>query len=219
VPRKRFPLHAYAEWVAGEAIRKTPAVCVQAWIDDWGPVLEGLIAASSKYELVSLIGARIEFLGGLHRGTETDTNCEDFVAYCNDFLVPVQPRYAALHRMTDRPPGNGSDFFTMFRNKSLHGMTPAATAFVGDLDVIAWWVGYAPHVPDSGHLLVDDSGSLHVNCKLLRDELLASMSRFMDHLRSGTTRGFQRALWLRYKPRHMPTPAWAAAGIELGVPV
>lgn len=94
---QRLPLCSYADWVAGEAVRKTPAVCVQAWIQDWGRVFDGLIAVSAKYELVSLIGARIEFLGGLHRGTEKDTGYDDFVAYCNDFLVRIQPRYKALH--------------------------------------------------------------------------------------------------------------------------
>lgn len=106
----------------------------------------------------------------------------------------------------------------MFRNKSLHGMTPAATALVSNTEVVAWWVGYAPQVPDAGHLLVDNDGRLHVNGKLLRDELLASMQLFIVHLNNGSKTGFQRALWFRYQPRNMPRSAWEAAGKEHGLP-
>jgi hypothetical protein len=218
---QRHPLSTYADWVAGEAIRKSPGVCVETWIEHWGRVFGGMVSVSSMYELVALIGARIEFLGGLHRGTEGDTGCEDFIAYCNDFLVHVQPRYGALHCLTDRSSGNGSDFFTMFRNRSLHGMTPAATAFANNSEVIAWWVGYAPDVPETEHLLVDSHGRLQVDLERLREELLASMQRFVSHLKanSQSVRGFQRALWFRYLPRHLPRSMWEAAGVALGLPI
>jgi len=153
------------------------------------------------------------------------TNATEAITYCQRFLEPVQPRYAALHDLTGRGAA-GSEFFTMVRTKPLHGMTPAAVALPSGCEVIAWWIG-VDGIDRQNHLLVDASGKLHVSGCALAEELHDSLNSFSSHLRRGAgvdadgrtpRERWQRGLWARFCPSHVEPAGWMARGEALGIP-
>ena len=97
------------------------------WIPNWSRTLKAIQMAKGLFEIFSIICARWEFLGSLYRGTTDDTNYGDAVEYVSHFLKPLNQDYQNIHGMSGRG-SKSSEFFTMLRNKSFHGYTPAAIA-------------------------------------------------------------------------------------------
>jgi hypothetical protein len=198
---------------------------------DWGKAWNALEAVDSYFELVALVAARWECLGGLYLGTASGrSDCDEAVAYVARFVEPIQPRYADLHDVTLQQQ-KGSDFFTMFRNKPFHGVSPVPTAFHGDREVVGWAMGTRNEIPTADHLTIDARGNVVVNCTMVRDEMLSSMSAFADYLDANVAVAadvkvkdartpharMQRAFWWQNKPRHYAGD-WMKEGIALGIP-
>jgi hypothetical protein len=116
----------YADWTKGQVLLTNPADRVRTdWIVRWRITLDALIQADAIFEVLSVVAARCEFLGGLFSGVEGDTGEKDAIAYVNKFLVAINPAYRDIHDISGL--GNpGSEFFSIFRNKHFHGGTPAA---------------------------------------------------------------------------------------------
>jgi len=210
----RRPLANYAD-IEAQNHQRTPQDFVREWITHWSPTYAHMIWANGWYDVVALITARWAFLGALLVGNdEKDVGYDDAVQYSKVFLEKVQPLYGPLHNMTGDPKKTtGSDIFTMCRSKPLHGMTPAPVYFPDGDGVVTWWIGedIAPEM----HLRDDANGALHINVLMLRDELMASMILFAEHLEQGgapALEKFRRAFWARFTPIGYPKPDWMQAG-------
>lgn len=202
----------------------SPDNLVRQWVEQWGRTYNALDGAHAYFELASIIAARWEFLGGLYLGNVDGSDNSEAIAYVARFIEPIQPRYKALHDATGRGEV-GSDFFTMFRNKPLHGMTPAPSALQGDAELVGWWIGTGDGIKPSEHLTIDGRGNINVNVGLMRDEMLASMNAFAAYLednadtKDGRLPGarLQRSFWFRLKPRHFKSD-WMKVGNARGIP-
>jgi hypothetical protein len=65
-----FDLMNYADWVKQEVLSVTPEDRLRTdWIPNWNKTLQAIISAEGIFEVLSIICARWEFLGGLYLGT------------------------------------------------------------------------------------------------------------------------------------------------------
>ena len=218
------PLAEYADWAAREVLLPSPHKIIQDdWIPNWRRTLRAIQGAGGVFELLSIICARWEFLGSLYLGTTKDTSSTEAVEYVSHFLSPLNQNYRMIHNMSGQCT-NGSDFFSMLRNKPLHGYTPAAVAVRGGTEVIAWWIGSDARA-QKYHLQIRD-GVMHVDGSKFLSEFLASLDRFCLYLvqdqdiidgRTPSDR-WRRGFWARFKPKYMEKSIWMQEGYERGIP-
>jgi hypothetical protein len=214
----------YADWVRGEVLGKAPEDWMATWRRGWQGVFDALVQQEAIFELISIVSARWEFLGALYEGTEGKSDVAQAIAYVAKFLEPINRDYAGIHNMTGSRAG-GSDFFTMLRNKPLHGMTPAAAAIPGDREVIGWQIGV--HLPSPReHLKMDAEKRIGVDGTKLRDELLSSMDDFRAYISQNADQlhgrlpadRWKRGFWARFTPRNVSTKKWMSQGYGRDIP-
>ena len=217
-------LAEYAEWAAREVLLLSPQKRIQDdWIPNWSRTLKAIQRAEGLFELFSITCARWEFLGSLYLGRTEDTSSKEAVKYVSHFLEPLNQNYRTIHDISGQD-NSGSDFFTMLRNKPLHGYTPAAVAVQGGTEVIAWWIGSNPQAQK--HHLQIQNGVMHVDASKFLFEFLASLDRFCTYLvqdkdiidgRTPSDR-WRRGFWARFKPKYMARDTWMQEGYERGIP-
>jgi len=228
-----YPHKDYAWWVIrqlqGDDRTVTPSEMVRRHADGWRDVFNRFVAAGAPIELPALVVSRWEYLGSLYLGSvENRTDVAEAVAFCDRFLTQVNGQYQHVHNLAGRvaPPPGRSDFFTMFRNKPLHGLNPAPIHAADGSGVVAWWIGTG--ITDAAHLTVDPFGKLHLNEALLSIELVDVMKLYADYLDANTDwlggnylpqERWLRAGWARFRPHEQPWPDWLALGQPYGVPV
>jgi hypothetical protein len=164
-------LDVYKTWVAGEVMAQDPAKLTDNWATAWEKTLSPM-PTSGVFEHAALILAKWEFLGGLYNGAR-DTNAKDARAYARRFL----PAYEPVHNLSGRP-GVASDFFSMLRNRALHGFTPASV-LIENTDEVVGWRFNDPHL---AHLQTNAEGSVGVVPKQLQDDFIASVRQYAKYL-------------------------------------
>ena len=218
-----IPLAKYANWVANEVLSLSPYERIQNdWIPNWSRTLKAIQMAKGLFEIFSIICTRWEFLGSFYQGTTDNTNYKDAVEYVSHFLYPLNQDYQNIHDMSSR--GNrGSEFFTMFRNKSIHGYTPAAVALQNNTEVIGWWIGSNSQT-QKYHLQIHN-GLMHVDSNKFISEFLASLHGYSTYFmqdqdivggRRPSDR-WHRGFWARFKPLHIEGD-WMQEGYRRGIP-
>jgi hypothetical protein len=137
----------YANWAQGQvdqtqvdpANPAPPDQVIRNWAAMWNITLSALYnpaaGVTAAYEHASLVVARWEFLGALYRGTSGNTDVADARAYADRFLAAA---YGPLHNLSGTCAPGGSEFFSVFRNKSLHGFTPASVYRRRDGEAFGW---------------------------------------------------------------------------------
>jgi hypothetical protein len=217
-------LARYTDWAEEEVTRHEPHEQVRQWVDEWRPTFRAL-RRPGPYEHLSLVFARCEFLGGLYTGT-ADTDVAEARSWIDAFMVPVRAGYAALHNLSGRTP-NGSEMFSVYRNKALHGYTPAGVLAPGGGDVVGWWIPSRPHLGRHGV-------SVRISSHSLEADFFRALERFARYLDANVQRNanamrdnpgaqldpkhaFRRSFWLRFQPLHHPLAAWTASGVNKGL--
>jgi hypothetical protein len=214
----------YTNWAAKEVLSQIPEQRVRNdWIVSWSRTLNSIRTSDGIFELISTICARWEFLGGLYLGSTGSTDVQQAIAYVGRFLVPINGDYSRLHNMSGRAAG-GSDFFTMFRNKTLHGGTPAAIALMGNASVVGWWIGF-DELTQRNHLkIVNDN--MHVNGDMSLCEFLSSLDAFAAYLEQNLdllngrlpSARWQRGFWARFRPLYFDQNVWIQEGGARRIP-
>ncbi len=216
----------YADWVHGQ-VDVDPSVQTRQWSSEWKRLHDALSPpeVNGIFEFASIVVARWEFLGGLYLGKGT-TKAVDAREYMREFLVPENPLYAGVENLVTNPAPDRLDFFTMLRNKPLHGLHPTAIAGPDAKQVVTWWIGFTGIQPGQ-HLMVSADGELHIDCNLLFAELQGSMERYAQYLYEDThlinavnpTTRWRRGYWERFAPKFMPGPDWTQLGRDRGVKI
>lgn len=214
----------YADWVHGQ-VDVDPSVQTRHWSSEWNKLRDALSPpeVNGIFEFASIVVARWEFLGGLYLG-KADTDVTAAREYMREFLAPVNPAYLEVENLVQNPTQNGLDFFTMLRNKPLHGLNPAAVATQDAEHVVTWWIGFSG-IEAQQHLRVDKDGALHVDCNLLFAELQESMEAYAQYLDLDTHEidgatpkdRWRRAYWNSFKPKFMPDLKWKQKGTDRGL--
>jgi hypothetical protein len=203
----------------------TPDQRTREWAGGWRKTFEALANVNAVFDLAGLVIARWEFLGGLYLGTIEDTNVKDALAYARAFLQGVNSNYANVEQLVDRSQTHDRlDIYQMLRNKTLHGMNPAGIATDDGAGVVTWWIGTSG-IAKEHHLIVDSDGGLHVDCTMLFEELLTSVTDFAAYLEvNGAGKEglmpqarWRRGFWARFCPKSMKGPEWLAKSVLRGV--
>ncbi len=208
----------YAEWAENEVTKMDPVDLTRGWAGAWGRTLEAM-RTLGVYEHAALVVAKWEFLGGLYKGSET-TDVKEARLFAGRFLQKhIEPKYVDVHDLSGRCATDGSDFFTMLRNKPLHGFTPAAI-FREPADVIAW------SIPTELHLEKNAENNLCVSSISLQRQLVESADEFASYLatdKDGLGGGtnpkerWRRGFWARYCPAYYPRVDWMMDGHSRGL--
>ena len=220
------PFNKYADGIKAEVTRILPEERVRKdWIINWERTMRAIADADGIFELISLICARWEFLGSLYRGNTDKTNYKDAIYYTSKFLVPINAHYNKIHNISGRQNAR-SDFFTMFRNKPLHGGTPAAVTRKGEGDIVSWNIGFDKET-HTYHLQIRE-GRMHINGNIFLEEFISSLRGFADYLKENTQildldghqpeARFKRAFWARFEPLHYSHNDWMSEGYKRGIP-
>ncbi len=215
----------YADWVYHEVTSMPPHMRVlNDWQCNWCRTLNGIALAKGIFELISMVLSKCEFLGSLFRGNiNKETSAHDMVEYVTAFLQPVNQNYQNIHNLSGRP-NQRSEFFSVFRNKPLHGGTPAGILDANSQNIFTWWIGFSPSTR-ANHLTVVN-GSIHVDGNLLMDEFRQSLTAFALFLQANNrfsdnslpSERFQRAFWVRFLPLYLPIQDWLQEGTRRGIP-
>lgn len=215
----------YADWVYHEVTEMPPHLRVlNDWQCNWCRTLDGIAQADGIFELISVVLSKCEFLGSLFRGNiSKETDVHDMVEYVTAFLRPVNYNYQNIHNLSGRT-SQGSEFFSVFRNKPLHGGTPAGILDANSQDILAWWIGGSRTTRDN-HLTVVN-GRIHVDGNLLIYEFRQSLTNFAVSLQANNrfpdnslpSERFQRAFWVRFLPLYLEHQKWIQEGTRRGIP-
>jgi hypothetical protein len=214
----------YADWTKGQVLLTNPADRVRTdWIVRWRITLDALIQADAIFEVLSVVAARWEFLGGLFSGVEGDTGAKDAIAYVNKFLVAINPAYRDIHDISGL--GNpGSEFFSIFRNKPFHGGTPAAILLKNRKDLVGWKIGCIDATCAANHLQIKND-VIYVEGQKFVEEFMLSLNSYADYLEANTEQlggrlpvaRWQRGFWARFKPQNMSASVWMQEGVSRGI--
>jgi hypothetical protein len=192
----------YADKVQQEVTQGPPDQVTRNWGAMWNTMLSALYnppAITAVYEHASLIVARWEFMGGLYRGS-SPTSVADARAYADRFLRG----YASVHNLSGlRQPGE-SEFFSIFRNKSLHGFTPAGVHRPVPGDVYGWTIGHQP----AAHLHVNAGLTLQIDSATLQQDFTQSVADYAAYLTTNVDATFpmtpqerwKKGFWARFCP-------------------
>jgi len=216
----------YAEFVRQEVARLTPESSMRGHAAGWRNVLDDVYRAGKNprapgglFEVTAIVIARWEFLGGLYCGETNETHVEHAAAYARRFL----PKYSHLHNLGGHPHPSidACEFFSMLRNKPLHGFTPAGVFTHDKTGVVAWSIGAS-----TNHLALGSSG-VSVDCLTLVEDLCSSMEAFASVLEQDTEplvvgssrklvedsrpprERWIRAFWARFRPVGFEDPTGA----------
>jgi len=193
------------------------------WIPNWSRTLRAIQKAKGIFELYSTICARWEFLGGLYLGTTDDTNYEEALEYVSQFLIPINRKYASIIDISGQ--SNAFEFFSIFRNKAVHGATPAAIATTNRTKVIGWWIGAEADLHTQKYHLQIKNGMIFVDGEKIISEFLTSLLNYSNYLRldRDIMNGLKpsdrwiRAFWARFKPLNLEKAYWMNEGYQRGV--
>jgi len=174
-------------------------------------------AITAVYEHASLVVARWEFLGGLYGGTSTDTDVSDARTYADRFLGV----YGLLHNLSGMRQSHESEFFSIFRNKSLHGFTPAGVHRPATGDVYGFTVGYQP----AAHLQVTPGLTLQIDSATLQQDFARSVADYADYLAANVDVAFaatpqdrwKKGFWARFRPINYARADWVQDGRRRGL--
>jgi hypothetical protein len=220
------PVPIYVKFAREPVLGVEPGEQVRGWARVWTSLFGAMAEQNALFDVVGLVIARWEFLGGLYRGSDGGTGVADALAYSRKFLFPVNRNYANTEKLVDRTdPSERFDLFTMLRNKPLHGLVPAGVATEDCAKVVTWWMGFSG-ISAANHMTVDVDGGLHVDAREMCAELARSMNLFADYLDANTDvidgrspqARWRRGFWARFQPKFMPGPEWMALGVAEGVP-
>jgi hypothetical protein len=229
---------AYAQFAHDQVMNRSPGDAMRGYAAGWRNVLDDIYRAGKnpdapggQFEMTGLVVSRWEFLGGLYCGATGKTDVKHAAVYARRFM----PKYDALHNLSGSP-GCGTDcseFFTMLRNKPLHGFTPAAVKMHNQDEVLAWGIGDAP----GQHLAIEPSGVL-IDCPTLANDLCGSMDAYADVLDINTETPviglnseltpdphdpqarWKRCFWARFCPVHLSSADWLSLGErKYGIPL
>jgi hypothetical protein len=207
-------LVAYANWVHGQVNQQPPPQFTRNWGLAWDATFTAM-RAGGAYEHAALIVAKWEFLGALYQGSAEDTDVKDARAYADKFL----PQYAPLHNLSGACPPGDSEFFSVYRNKCLHGFTPAGVyrfpAAGGD--VFGWSLGLHSA---TAHRQVTAALDVQVDSAGLQAELFQSIIDYADYLLANVDATFpvspqerwKKGFWGRFRPVHYPRNVWEQEG-------
>lgn len=213
----------YADWAQEVVLSQRPHERILTdWKPSWGKTLKAIKEADGLFELFSTIIARWEFLGGLYLGTTSDTNYYQAVQYASKFLEPYYQNYQRIHDMTGRG-GNGSEFFSILRNKPFHGGTPSAIAKNGNTEVIGWWIG-SDSDTQRYHLEIHKD-VIYVDSDKFLSEFLDSLDHFSEYLQEDNdiqnnlkpSIRWYSGFWARFKPLYLPKDIWRNEGAIRGI--
>lgn len=204
-------LDEYADWAANEVLKRQP----NSLTADWGITRTDAIAAMERkgiFETISLCCTLCEFLGVLYRGTTGDSGKDDFVEFIDSFF-PRQ--YATIHRFSGGT-SSGSEFYTVFRSKILHGGTPAGVATVDKRRVFGWRIGWDLR---KEHLQVIND-SLHVDGDQFREDLRDAVAEYARRLKTDPLlqTKWRKGFWWRFKPLYLPAADWEELGKKRWIP-
>jgi hypothetical protein len=216
-------LAVYANWVQGEVNQLTPDQVMRNWGAMWNNTLTQLynLAAgvTAVYEHAAMVAARWEFLGALYLGSSGKTDVAGARQYADKFL----PAYGPLHNMSGAGQPGQSEFFSVFRNKCLHGFTPAGVwRAAGGGDVVGWSIG--AHQPGA-HLQYNAAASLQVDSASLQAQLIQSISDYSAYLAANADAAFpltpqarwKKGFWGRFCPVNFAPKVWEQDGRTRGL--
>jgi hypothetical protein len=220
--RDAVRLALYADWVQGQVNQLTPDQVTRSWGAMWNVSLSALynpLAAppvTAVYEHASLVVARWEFLGALYQGTAGDSGVGDARGYADRFLPAG---FAQLHNLSGACQAGGSEFFAVFRNKSLHGFTPAGVYRfpVAGGDVFGWSIGAHPA---ANHRQLDALLNVQLDSATLQAEFVQSVSDYADYLGANVDAAFplspqqrwKKGFWGRFRPVNYDRAVWEQEG-------
>ena len=204
-------LQEYATWAANEVLKRSPG----SLSVDWGRTRTDAIATMGPrniFETLSLCCGLCEFLGALYRGTQGDSGSREFKEFVDEFFPP---EYRTVHNLSGQA-GAGSEFYTTFRSKTLHGGTPAALTLPGNAQVIAWKIG----VNLRGEHLKVINGVLHVDGEQFREDLARAVALYAERLQTDVAmqERWRGGFWWRFRPVYLPKPDWEREGNLRGIP-
>lgn len=218
-------LQNYADWVKGQVLGMGPHDRVRNdWIPNWSRTLQAIERADGIFELISVICSKWEFLGSLYLGTGGNSGVAEAKTFADLFVAQVNPQYFTLHNLSGGASSNASEFFSTFRNRPLHGGTPAGVTVSGGTDVLAWMIGFGPSLIQTH--LKQHNNNLNVFGSSFKSEFLASLVHYADYLGANTdyqngklpAERFQMAFWRCFHPFHLPKSIWETEGKNRGVP-
>ncbi len=221
-------LKEYAGKIAGfHVFTDTPSEVMIGYSKGWRGVLHDIAWAGNPdrapnmggglYEVTAIVVARWEYLGGLYLGRSKGENAA--CQYVSRFL----PKYDVLSNLSGKPRDKSalrSDFFTLFRDRTLHQFTPSGVKKHSKDEVLGWSIGQG-----GPHLVVGDS--IHVDVLALCDDLCDSMLNFAQYLDSSLEEledrqpqlRWKRGMWLSFCPHEMDPQEWISLGVrDFGIP-
>jgi hypothetical protein len=112
----------------------------------------------------------------------------------------------------------------MFRNKTLHGGTPAALALPGNTSVVGWIIGFNGSTQTNHLRIVNDN--MHVNGDKFLCEFLSSLDAFATYVKQNSNllngrlpaARWQRGFWARFRPLYFDQNVWMQEGGARGIP-
>jgi hypothetical protein len=218
---------AFANVAQLQATTLHPAdIITREWLPAWMPALYALCDAGGDADAVSIACARCELLGSLLTGETGDTKSIHFVAYCDKFLVPINPGYKNVHNLSGAS-HSASEMHASFRTRALAGTPPPPHALAKpEGGVVSFVLGTDPATL-ANHLRVLQN-NLYVHVPTFISELAQSIALFAAYLRANeevippTTlkpvERFRRGLWWRLRPSGLATKVWAAEAATRGIP-
>jgi hypothetical protein len=217
-------LGEYKSWAERDVRQDQPGQYMRKQAITWNKLLTSM-ALEGVYERVVVILLKCEFLGGVYVGTTEDSGVASFRAYLDQFFPPA---YVAVHNLSGLCPPNGSEFFSILRNRAAHGFTPSAVALPlvpgqgeTDREVVGWWI------PSQPHLGRNDQNGLRIDVNELQKDFVDSCNRYADYLDADTDivgpdnarphERFRRGFWSRFRPLHVSSADWQAEGRTRGL--
>lgn len=197
----------YASWASGQVMQLSPDQFTKNWATAWDCTLTAM-RATGVYEHIALLISKWEFLGGLLLGSSTSSVAEAR-AYADRFL----PQYYLLHNLSGGCPATGSELFSAFRNKALHGFTPSAISLPNSC-VATWTIPAHPNgaITCADEILIDSAS--------IQDDFIKSMSAYASYLAMNVDVAYplspqerwRRSFWCRFNPVGHSIAAWELDG-------
>lgn len=217
---------AFAQTAFAQVGTLAPAeIVTREWLPAWMPALHALAAAGGDADVVAIACARLELLGSLFTGETGDTKSIHFVAFCDRFLVPVNPNWKNVHNLSGAS-HSASELHASFRTRALAGAAPPPHALARpDGGVVAFVVGHDEAVRLNHMRILQNT--LYVHVPTFLSELVQAISAYAQYLRDDAeglppqnlkpVERFRRGYWWRLRPSGLATKVWAAEGAARGI--